>query len=305
VYTPLYKFYFYRWVGSKTKSILLPIEFCELPPGQVTNKTCSKFCISKLTRLSVTTPEVRKNKIQGLMDRIPYNMDPTIKGFGIEVGKTFQNVDARVIDPPNLKYKNKIVKPFNGTWNAETFLEVKQNKVKWCILNGGMDLFKLDVLKKDLMHEARMQNLDLEDCKSNDIIDIRLAGNKNKVIEKLIQVKDLGYQFVVAVISNDKDYQVVKHASELCVGILTTCIMEETIMERLGGRNATVKNILLKLNSKLKGKSHEIDESSFKAILANSGVMFVGAVSNHFDTFYDKLMLELESIQVDFYSNRL
>lgn len=239
------------------------------------------------------------------MDRIPYNMDPTIKGFGIEVGKTFQNVDARVINPPNLKYKNKIVKPFNGTWNAETFLEVKQNKVKWCILNGEMDLFKLDVLKKDLMHEARMQNLDLEDCKSNDIIGIRLAGNKNKVIEKLIQVKDSGYQFVVAVISNDKDYQVVKHASELCVGILTTCIMEETIMERLGGRNATVKNILLKLNSKLKGKSHEIDELSFKAISANSGVMFVGAVSNHFDTFYDKLMLELESIQVDFYSNRL
>jgi eukaryotic translation initiation factor 2C len=238
-----------------------------------------------MIRHSVTNPDIRKKKIRSLLDRIPYNMDQTIKGFGIEVGKDFQNVEARIIDPPSLKYRNKSLKPNYGSWNAGTFLEVKQNRIKWCILHADIDLYKIQDLKNDMMHEARLQNIDLEDIKGIEIFNIKLAGNKNKVIEKLTQIKDAGYQFVVAVISKkekDIDYQVLKHAAELCVGILTTCITEETVLKKLGGYNATVKNILLKLNAKLNGKNHEIDESSFKVISANSGVMFVGAVSNPF-----------------------
>jgi eukaryotic translation initiation factor 2C len=74
---------------------------------------------------------------------------------------------------------------------------------------------------------------------------------------------------------------VVKNTSELCVGILTSCIKEETVLKRLGRNNATVKNILIKLNAKLNGKSHEIEETSFKAISDNAGVMFVGADVTH------------------------
>lgn len=70
-----------------------------------------------------------------------------------------------------------------------------------------------------------------------------------------------------------------KNTSELSIGILTSCVRQETIQKRLGGNNATVKNILLKLNAKLNGKNHEIEDSSFKAFSANAGVMFVGAVS--------------------------
>ncbi|CAG9797657.1 unnamed protein product, partial [Chironomus riparius] len=270
-------------VGSKTNSILLPLEFCELPPGQVNNKTCSKYVIQKLTRESVTSPAIRKEKIRKRLNETPYNTDPTIKAFGIEVGKTFQTVEARVIDPPNLNYKDGIVRPSRGVWNAGTFLEVKGNQIKWCILNGGSvdNTTILHGLKRDLFQEAIRQNIFLDDININDIINIKFAENKAKVEQKFKELKDLGYQLVVVVLSNDKEYQVVKNTSELCVGILTTCIKEETVRKRLGGNNATVKNILIKLNAKLNGKSHEIVEPSFKAISANAGVMFVGADVTH------------------------
>jgi eukaryotic translation initiation factor 2C len=114
---------------------------------------------------------------------------------------------------------------------------------------------------------------------------IQLRNDTISDIEKCLQeLATKGYRLVFVIIQDRNDcYAKVKQAAELRVGILTQCIKGNTIF-RMGRGNPmmTIGNILLKVNAKLNGKNHEIDESSYTKFNAvNSGVMFVGADVTH------------------------
>lgn len=252
-----------------------------MPPGQATNKKCTPNVTRGLIRYSATSTDERKKKIRKLLDKINYGMDPTIKGFGIQVDKRFEQTEARVIDPPKLKYKdNTLVTPERGVWKEEKYLEVRNDKIKWCILNvdNRTDSMKLDGLKKSLMREASMQGIFLENVTAREIVTVNLRDRRTSLEDIFADMKKAGNQLIVAVVNDfDNAYARVKQAAELSVGILTQCIKANTVA-RLNP--STLKNILLKLNAKLNGKNHEIEEISYKSInSASSGVMFVGAVS--------------------------
>lgn len=276
------------WVGSRSKPpeerTYLPIEFCEIPPGQATNKKCTPNCIRGLIRYSATSSDIRKRKIQDLLRRIDYRSDPTIMGFGIDIDKNFQKTDARVIDPPNLLYSgNESVTPQRGVWNERNFMEVDGTKIKWCILNcdNRTTLQTIDGFKRLIIQEARRQRLFLEDMKTSEIKNFDLRDRRSSLQNVLDDMKKNGYKFVVVIVTEqDNNYARVKQAAELQVGILTQCIKSLTLLKRMNP--STVKNILLKLNAKLNGKNHEIQEISYNTINAvNSGVMFVGADVTH------------------------
>ncbi|CAH1728334.1 unnamed protein product [Chironomus riparius] len=271
------------WVGSKVKKTYLPIEFCEVPPGQATNKKCTPNVTRGLIRYSATSTDERKRKIRELLDKINYEIDPTVKGFGIKVDKTFEKTEARVIDPPKLKYRNNaLVTPDRGVWKEDKFLEVNHNKIKWCILNVDFrtDIHKLNTLKNELIKEAIRQGIQLEDVSSREMITVNLRDRNTRLETIFEDMKRNGYQLIVAVVTDfDNAYPRVKQAAELTVGILTQCIKANTVARI---NSSTIKNILLKLNAKLNGKNHEIEEISYKTInSATSGVMFVGADVTH------------------------
>ncbi|XP_070497961.1 protein argonaute-2 [Chironomus tepperi] len=272
------------WVGSKVKRTYLPIEFCVVPPGQATNKKCSPNVTKGLIRYSATSTEERKRKIRELLDKINYGMDPTIKGFGIQVDKKFEMTEARVIDPPNLKYRNNVaVTPIRGVWKEERFLEVNSNKIKWCILNAdsyAIDQRLLMNLKDELIKESSRQGIFLENMTVREIVSVNLKDRKTNLEDIFGKMKNDGYGLILAVINDfDNAYARVKQAAELSVGILTQCIKSNTV-KRIN--SSTLKNIILKLNAKLNGKNHEIEEISYQSInSATSGVMFVGADVTH------------------------
>lgn len=276
------------WVGSKVKKTYVPIEFCMVPPGQATNKKCTPDVTRGLIRYSATSTDERKKKIRELLDKINYEMDPTIQGFGIKVNKTFEKTEARVIDPPNLKYShNAIVTPERGVWKEEKFLEVNRNTIKWCILNVDLrtDIGKLSRFKDDLIREAARQSIILENMVARDIVTVNLRDRHTSLEDIFGKMKNNGFQLIVAIVNDfDNAYARVKQAAELSVGILTQCIKANTLSKM---NLSTLKNILLKLNAKLNGKNHEIEEISYTSInSANSGVMFVGAVSHKIISFY-------------------
>lgn len=119
----------YLWVGSKNRNVYLPLEFCEIPAGQATNKKCTPKCTAEIIKYSATSTDVRKKKIRDLLDRIDYASNPTISGFGIEVDDKFQIIDGRVINPPQIGYKNgSAVTPSRGTWREGKFIATAPGK---------------------------------------------------------------------------------------------------------------------------------------------------------------------------------
>lgn len=265
----------------------MPLEFCEIPPGQATNKKCTSNCVRALIKFSATSTDERKKKIRDLLNRISYESDPTIKGFGINIDKNFQKTDARVIDAPNLKYKNNaIVKPKKGVWNGETFMEANPQNIKWCIVNcdSRTNIRTLMNFKNSFINEARKHSILLTDINTTEIISFNFNDRRANLSNTFNDWKSKGYQLIVVILNDyacPDGWSFVKQAAELNVGILTQCIKSVTLEKRMN--QSTIGNILLKLNAKLDGKNHEIEEISYKTINSvNSGVMFVGAVSQFF-----------------------
>jgi len=99
---------------------------------------------------------------------------------------------------------------------------------------------------------------------------------------KLEEFKKKGYQLVFVIIIDRNDcYAKVKQAAELQVGIMTQCIKSNTIFKMgRGNPMMTIGNILLKVNAKLNGTNHAVQEPSYQTALGG-GVMFVGADVTH------------------------
>lgn len=262
----------------------MPIEFCEIPPGQATNKKCTPNCVRGLIKYSATSTDLRKQKIRKILDKISYNQDPTISGFGIDIDKKFEQTEARVIDPPKILYSGgRTVEPQRGVWNGENFLETEQGSIKWCILN--CDRFTngttLQRLKQEFMKEAVRQRIHLNDVQSNEMKSYDSGNRNHQGLSALMDdLKRNGYRFILVVVNDFNNiYAEVKKAAELRVGILTQCIKSKTC-ERLNSQ--IVKNILLKLNAKLTGKNYEVQEISYSNVNSKaSGVMFIGADVTH------------------------
>lgn len=65
-----------------------------------------------------------------------YNQSPAVREFGFSVANEFEKIDARVLDPPRLKYANQPITPQRGVWRADRakFLACGQ-LLKWTIVN--------------------------------------------------------------------------------------------------------------------------------------------------------------------------
>lgn len=278
----------YLWVGSKVKRVYLPLEFCEIPAGQATNKKCTPKCTANIIKFSATSTDERKRKIRDLLKRIDYAKNPTISGFGIEVDTNFQMIDGRVIQPPNIGYKNSVVTPSKGVWREGKYLDTAREQIKWCIINCD-DRTQSPALmdfKKNIMTAARLQNLILADMQAQEIRNMKCFPQSFKIdIEnELGRCLQAGYRLVFVIVIDRNDcYARVKQAAELKVGILTQCIKAGTIFKMgRGNPQMTINNILLKVNSKLNGTNQLIQENSFNNFnTAASGVMFIGADVTH------------------------
>lgn len=267
-------------VGSIVRNIYLPLEFCEIPAGQATNKKCPPKCVAKMIKFSATSSDVRKKKIVELLNKINYS-SPEIQGFGLNVGKDFQKVEARVLRPPDIKYLRGMVKPNSGVWDGSrsSFLETQNAPIKWGLVNCD-DYTKMgDMigLKEDIFRAAEKQNIRLERFEGDkNIRSINVMRSRPGEMEDLLQkCVNEGMKFVIVLIIDRNDcYAKVKQAAELKIGILTQCIKSSTL-QRMNGM--TIGNILLKINAKLNGRNHEIVEESYiKMATQGGGVMFVG-----------------------------
>lgn len=146
-------------VGSRVRNIYLPLELCEIPAGQATNKKCTPEVVAQMIRYSATSTDERKKKIHDLLRNINYS-SPEVQGFGIGVDNKFQKVEGRVIDPPKLQYRDGEVTPQRGVWNGRKFLETHNEPViPWAIVNcdDRTTIQKVIQLKENIIKAARIQ----------------------------------------------------------------------------------------------------------------------------------------------------
>lgn len=73
-----------------------------------------------MIKLAATPTDERRRKIMDMLQRIAHNQSPTLKQFGVRVGSEFAQIPARVLNTPELEYKNgKTVIPVQGRWRTD------------------------------------------------------------------------------------------------------------------------------------------------------------------------------------------
>lgn len=211
-------------VGSTVRNVCVPMELCYLPAGQSTNRKCTPKVVSEIIRYSATSTSERKEKIVNLLNRIQFDTAGTVLQFGVNVKKTFENVDARVINPPEIAYNGRSSRPSKGVWRQDgKFMVTQSAPIKWTILNfDDRNNFPSLVAFKDMMMKsAKQQNVMLADVESSSIQTIRVNDDIDSVLKKYMQN---GYKFLVVIIQDRNDnYAKVKQSAELRCGILTQC----------------------------------------------------------------------------------
>ncbi|KAF5303929.1 hypothetical protein FQA39_LY01714 [Lamprigera yunnana] len=246
------------WVGNKQREspILIPLEFCTIVEGQVTNRKMTPIQTANLIKIAATSTDVRKKNIMEFVSRANHNNDMCAREFGISVNPEFTKVPARVLDPPVLKYSNNTVKPSRGVWRSGKFDDASPLN-DWFIVcvddrtnRGTLENFTREVIKEGSI-------LGMTITRPKDIISLTLRWKAEKKIleEQFLKLKSM--QLVLVVIPDFKKeiYSYVKQVAELTVGVVTQCVKAKNVFQM---RSSTISNILLKINAKLNGRNHQL-----------------------------------------------
>lgn len=113
----------------------------------------------------------------------------------------------------------------------------------------------------------------------NYFVDVFNSRNDDRQLDRTLgAIKEKQCNVLFCVIPDRGDsYARVKQAAELRCGVLTQCIKAFTV-SRKGNDGSTISNILLKVNAKLNGFNHKLQNSP---ILSKHKCMVIGADVTH------------------------
>uniref|UniRef100_A0A6P4FCJ8 Protein argonaute-2-like n=1 Tax=Drosophila rhopaloa TaxID=1041015 RepID=A0A6P4FCJ8_DRORH len=269
-------------VGPVTKQIFVPIELCQIEGGQPLNRKDGATQVASMIKFAATSTNVRKDKIMHLLKFFEHNNDPTISRFGIKIAADFMMVNTRTLDAPRVEYHGKkwcAVR--NGSWRMDNmnFLESKPKSHKWAILyfdpatGRKMHYNQVSDFERQVFNQSKWVNINL-DAKA----EIRSFKDYRGLDECFVDLKRKQCDLAIVIIpQTGVSYDIIKQKAELHHGILTQCIKQYTLERKLTPN--TIANVLLKVNSKLNGINHKLEENSLLKSLKNA--MYLGADVTH------------------------
>ncbi|XP_076381016.1 protein argonaute-2-like [Megalopta genalis] len=254
------------WVGSRSneRRIHLPAELCTIVAGQVIQRKMDGSQTSKLIRYASTDTQRRKEKIMHGFKKMKLNEQPTLsKEFNLSVNCEFEKVPARVLEAPVLEYKQESrVNVIKGVWRATNFrLPTRLADNEWTILN--LDKFTQERTIQDGLHiqlRTGADSVNMHIGKAlTPFVTLNIQGrNLTTISQYFAEKKRQNLKLIVVIIPNlDNAYSLVKQISELrTAGGIVTQVLKAQTLKKLS--QATITNILLKINSKLNGINHQI-----------------------------------------------
>uniref|UniRef100_A0A1E1W3W5 Uncharacterized protein n=1 Tax=Pectinophora gossypiella TaxID=13191 RepID=A0A1E1W3W5_PECGO len=263
-------------VGPRDRNIYYPLELLEVSYGQAQNKQLNDMQLSTMVKEAATPPNERKRKIEEVISDMNYSRNPDFKHFGLEIGQNFVQVDAKVLTPPVLDVGGNPVRPSRGAWQANRLLKPE------ALSSWGLIAIELDVHASNGQQILNlMRNVGGELGMSVSEPQVPMYNVHMRDLQNVLENFSRKARFLIIIVpTRGRDYyHKVKQMAEIHVGILTQCIKEATASRRMNPQ--TVRNILLKVNSKLMGINQALDKQSIPRCIAEGGVMVVGADVTH------------------------
>lgn len=294
-------------VGTARRPNWIPAELCEIEPGNVFRGKLNDQETAQMIRYACNPPKVNAEAIIGRglpsLGIAPPAQSP-IPGFGVEIDDKLAEIPGRELPPPGLSYKVGQARPRDGSWNI---LDVKFHRgaivSSWWVLvvhdgrrtlQGPQDQRLVDLVdgfsrklgksgitmpngKPTLLRPAVLFHPSEDSDRSKSLDNIR------KVVKEELSKRPKP-SFVLVLLENRDNYIYpgIKRIGDVELGINTIHMQIEKALAK-GDPNKQdqyFSNVALKVNTKLGGLNHLLDERAMKW-LTKKKTMMVGIDVTH------------------------
>jgi len=272
-------------VGS---GALLPLELCEVPPGQIMRKQVPPELTKNVLEFATKKPADRLDSIRRGLSVLSYGQSDYVRQFGLHMDPNVDalKVNARILPAPTLRYgktsRNPSVTPTNGSWNMvdKKFYSAAEIKGWVIIIYERQARFKqenADDMKQGLMTAFRDCGIVCPD--TNPLVryengqgsiaaQLRAAGNMYK------EKRGIHPTLIVAILPEGGTdiYTAIKHFGDCVAGVATQCLKSNKCFR---AKQQYYANVCLKINVKLGGINNIPDPLSVKFLADNANPTIV------------------------------
>jgi eukaryotic translation initiation factor 2C len=105
-------------IGSARRPTWLPIEVCEVAPGQRC-ANINDLDTAEIIKQTSQKPNVRADNVMEQVRNAGFENDPYLAAFGMKVDLRMESVEAKVLETPEVQYLNISERPLMGSWNLK------------------------------------------------------------------------------------------------------------------------------------------------------------------------------------------
>lgn len=275
-------------VGQEQKHTYLPIEVCNVVPGQRCIKKLTDSQTSTMIKATARSAPDREREITDLVSNAGFNNDPYVREFGIEVIDVMTEVRGRVLPAPRLQYggvnRTQLqvqAIPNQGVWDMRgkqfhTGIEINV----WAI---ACFAHQRQCPEQSIRNFTRSLQRISEDAgmpiRSGPVF-CRYAQGSDQVepMFKYLMQEFRNLQLIVVVLPGKTPvYAEVKRVGDTCLGIATQCVQVKNVNKT---SPQTLSNLCLKINVKL-GGINNILVPNMRPKIFQEPVIFIGADVTH------------------------
>ncbi|KAF7433014.1 hypothetical protein PC9H_004959 [Pleurotus ostreatus] len=244
---------------------LIPLELCDVPPGQIMRKQVPSDKIKDVLAFSTMKPAERFQSIRSGFEALSYTGNEYLDAFEMTgISQTPLNVNARVLQATRLKYgassKQPTIQPTNGAWNLvdKRFFEPTEIE-RWVIViyeqQRRFGQQNVDGLINGLKDACRSVGMKI----TNDVPIVKYENGQGNIANQLKAAggecvkKYKGPPNLIVVVlpdNNTEIYTAVKHFGDIMQGVATQCLISSKCSR---AKMQYYANVCLKINVKLGG----------------------------------------------------
>ncbi|KAF6748934.1 eukaryotic translation initiation factor 2C 2 [Ephemerocybe angulata] len=244
----------------------IPIELCEIQPGQFSHNDLTPDQTKVMVEFSTMSPHNRFQTIFQGLQMLEYGQSEYVRQCGITVEPLFVEVDARILPEPNLKVapnpnpRKAEITPENGKWNMLNSKYYKGARISGFLVmifenerRFGEQVSK-DMIK-GFVNAAKDFGVTIDDP----VPKVKWVTNRSNIEKTLVEAgkaymdeKGKSPQLILAVLPpNSKDlYNDIKRFGYITMGIATQCLLSTKCSR---ANHQYWANIMLKVNVKMDG----------------------------------------------------
>ncbi|XP_050681269.1 protein argonaute-2 isoform X2 [Leptidea sinapis] len=275
-------------VGQEHKHTYLPLEVCNIVPGQRCIKKLTDMQTSTMIKATARSAPDREREINNLVRRANFNTDLYVKEFGLTISNSMMEVRGRVLPPPKLQYGGRVSSlggqqalPNQGVWDmrGKQFFMGVEIRV-WAIACFAPQR----TVREDALKNFTQQLQKISNDAGMPIIGqpcfCKYATGPDQVepMFKYLKSTFVQLQLVVVVLPGKTPvYAEVKRVGDTVLGMATQCVQAKNVNKT---SPQTLSNLCLKINVKL-GGINSILVPSLRPKVFNEPVIFLGVDVTH------------------------